>query len=143
MTKQSKPPIWFWIVSAIALLWNLMGVKAYLDQAYGTNDVLGEIANAAKDLIDPTPAWVTSAFAIAVFGGAVGSLLLLLRRSLAHTILIVSLMGIVAQMSYNLFMTDNPTDSGPGGMLMVVMIIAAGIGLVFFAKKAKTSGWLK
>ena len=142
MTKQSKPPIWFWIVSAIALLWNLMGVKAYLDQAYGSGDVLGDIANAAKEIINPIPAWVTAAFAVAVFGGAVGSLLLLLRKSLAHTILVVSLIGIIAQMSYNLFMTDNPTDSGSGGIFMVIMIVGFGIGLVFFAKKAKASGWI-
>lgn len=142
MSNQSKPPIWFWIVSAVAVLWNLMGVKAYLDQVYPSGGALDEIANAAKDLVDPTPAWVTAAFAIAVFGGTIGSILLLLRKSLALTMLTVSLLAVIAQMSYNLFLTDTPTDSGPGGMAMVIMIIGFAVGLVFFAKKSKASGWL-
>lgn len=140
MSNQSKPPIWYWIVSAIALVWNLAGVYMYLDQAYAS-DTLGEIANAAKDLIDPTPAWVTAAFAIAVFGGAIGSILLLLRKSLAGTMFIVSLLGVIAQNAYY-FSNGETMDAGPGDLGMVVMIIVFAIGLVFFSKKAKTSGWI-
>lgn len=33
-STRTKPPIWFWIISVIALIWNLMGVMAYLGQAY-------------------------------------------------------------------------------------------------------------
>lgn len=142
MTNQSKPPIWFWIVSALSLAWNLMGVSAYLNQVYASNDVLGEIANAAKELVNPTPAWVTAAFAIAVFAGTIGSLLLLLRKGIAHIMLIVSLIAVVVQMSYNLFLTDSPTDSGSGGMAMVIMIVGFAVALVFFSKKAKASGWI-
>ena len=142
MSRSSKPPVWFWIVSVVALLWNLAGVKAYLDQAYGSGDALSEIANAAKDLVNPTPAWVTAAFAIAVFGGTIGSLLLILRKKLAHTILFVSMLGVFAQTSYNVFATDNVANSDAGGIIMTVMVVAGAIGLVYFAKKAKISGWL-
>lgn len=142
MSNQSKPPIWFWIVSIVALIWNLMGVQQYLAQVY-PSDALGEIANAAKDLINPTPSWVTAAFAIAVFGGTIGSVLLLIRKGLAQTMFLLSLIAVIIQMSYNLFMTDSPTDSGPGGFAMVIMIVGFAIGLFFFSKKAKASGWIK
>ena len=33
MTDQAKLPIWFWIVGVVALLWNGIGVLAYLQQA--------------------------------------------------------------------------------------------------------------
>ena len=38
MTEKStnKPPVWFWIVSAVALIWNGIGVNMYLQQAYDT-----------------------------------------------------------------------------------------------------------
>ena len=41
MTKNvtTKPPAWFWIVSVVALLWNLMGAMMYLGQAFITDDV--------------------------------------------------------------------------------------------------------
>ncbi len=31
-STRARPPIWFWIVSILALLWNLLGVMAYLAQ---------------------------------------------------------------------------------------------------------------
>ena len=30
MSTPIKPPTWFWIVGGLALLWNLMGVMAYI-----------------------------------------------------------------------------------------------------------------
>lgn len=144
MTNESvKPPVWFWVVSAIALLWNLAGVGAYLSQAYAPDDVIAQMEQAVQDLINQTPAWATAAFAIAVWGGALGSLLLLLRRKLAHTVLIISLAGILVQMFYNFFMSNSMEVYGPGGAIMPVMVLLIGIGLVFFAKKGKTAGWLK
>ena len=144
MTNESvKPPVWFWVVSAIALLWNLAGVGAYLSQAYAPDDVVAQMEQAVQDLINQTPAWATAAFAIAVWGGALGSLLLLLRRKLAHTVLIISLAGILVQMFYNFFMSNSMEVYGPGGAIMPVMVLLIGIGLVFFAKKGKTAGWLK
>lgn len=38
--KINKPTSAFWIISAVALLWNIMGVIAYLGQAYMTEEVL-------------------------------------------------------------------------------------------------------
>jgi hypothetical protein len=35
-TTTNKPPIWFWIASIIALIWNAMGINQYLQQAYNT-----------------------------------------------------------------------------------------------------------
>ncbi|WP_370089662.1 hypothetical protein [Ekhidna sp.] len=144
MTNESgKPPVWFWVVSVIALLWNLAGVGAYLSQAYAPDDVIAQMEQAVQDLINQTPAWATAAFAIAVWGGALGSLLLLLRKKLAHTVLIISLAGILVQMFYNFFMSNSMEVYGPGGAIMPIMVLLIGIGLVFFAKKGKTEGWLK
>ncbi|MEQ9467141.1 MAG: hypothetical protein RLN88_06980 [Ekhidna sp.] len=143
MTNQSvKPPVWFWVVSAIALLWNLMGVKAYLDQAFMSDDALAQLEAAVQDLLNQTPAWVTAAFAIAVWGGALGSLLLILRKRLAYQVLVVSLIGIIVQMFYNVFMSGAMDVYGPGGLAMPIMILLFGVGLVWFAKKSISSGWI-
>lgn len=143
MTNQSgKPPVWFWVVSVIALLWNLMGVKAYLDQAFMSDDAMAQLEAAVQDLFNQTPAWVTAAFAIAVWGGALGSLLLILRKKLAYQVLVVSLVGIIVQMFYNVFMSGAMDVYGPGGLAMPIMILLFGIGLVWFAKKSVSSGWI-
>ena len=56
---RTKPPTWFWVVSALGLTWNAAGL------------------------------------AVAVFGGVIGCLALLLRKSWALTMLLISLAGIV------------------------------------------------
>lgn len=144
MTNGSvKPPSWFWVVSILALLWNLMGVGAYLTQAFTPDDIIAQMEQAMQDLINQTPAWVTAAFAIAVWAGALGSLLLLLRKKLAHIVLIISFIGIVVQMFYNVFISNSIEVYGPGGLAMPIMTLLIGIGLIFLAKKGISAGWLK
>ncbi len=144
MTNESvKPPVWFWIVSAVAVVWNGMGIKAYLDQAYMTPDKLASLPEAEQAMYSiEYPAWVTAAFAIAVFGGTIGSVLLLIKKKLAYTVLVVSLIGILAQMTYAFFMSGSTDAFGPGGIVMPIMIILIGIGLVYVAKKGISNGWL-
>ena len=77
-SKSNKPPIWFWIVSVIALIWNGMGVDHYLGQAYKTERWRAAITDEQLETISNMPGWLTGAFAIAVFAGALGSLGLLL-----------------------------------------------------------------
>lgn len=144
MTNGSvKPPTWFWVVSIIALVWNLMGVGAYLAQAFTPDDIVSQMEQAVQDLINATPAWVTAAFAIAVWAGALGCVLLLMRKRLAHIVLIISFVGIVVQMFYNVFISNSIEVYGPGGLTMPIMTFLIGIGLIFFAKKGIAVGWLK
>lgn len=138
----NKPTIAFWAISSIALIWNLMGVFTYLGQAYITDEVLGALSDSERDFFENTPAWVTAAFAIAVFGGALGSILLLLRKKLATSVFIVSLIGILAQMTYNFMMRKDAEIYGPGGMIIPVMVILFGFFLVWHSKQSTTKGWL-
>ena len=82
----SKPPMWFWIVSALALLWNLAGVMAYLGQAYMSIENLEKMSQAERLLYESQPAWVTGAFAVAVWGGALGCIALLLKKKWAKPV---------------------------------------------------------
>ena len=144
MTTETriKPPAWFWVVSVLALLWNLAGVAAYLGQAFMTPEDLGKMPEAERLLIESQPVWVTGAFALAVWGGALGSVALLLRKKWAVPILYISLVGILAQMSYAFFMSNSFEVYGPGAMVMPIMVIVIGIALVFFARKASAEQWL-
>ena len=78
-----RPPKWFWIVASIAFVWNLMGVAAYLMQVTMSDETLAALPAEQQALYASTPAWATGAFALAVFGGALGCLFLLLRKSWA------------------------------------------------------------
>ena len=69
----------FWVIGAVALIWNVLGSINYIVQMNA--DSLSAYRELERAIIEGRPAWATGAFAIAVFGGALGSVLLLLRKS--------------------------------------------------------------
>tara|TARA_R110000868_G_scaffold72823_4_gene211716 strand:+ start:4613 stop:5050 length:438 start_codon:yes stop_codon:yes gene_type:complete len=144
MTEISKnrPPSWFWTVSIVALIWNIMGVMAYLAQAFMTNETLMDLPEAEQALYTNVPAWATAAFAIAVWFGALGCLLLILRKKIAKMVLLISLIGIIVQMIYNVFMSKSMEVYGPGGAIMPIMVMVIGIFLIWFSQKSITKGWI-
>ncbi len=143
MTESTiKPKTSFWIIGIVALIWNLMGVYQYLSAAYMTADDLAAMPAEVQALYENIPAWVTAAFALAVFGGALGCILLLLRKKLATFVLIISFVSILAQMTYNLLMSKALDVYGPGGIIMPVMVIVIGAFLVLYSKEMKSQGIL-
>ena len=133
---KEKPPVWFWIVSVIALLWNAMGVKQYLGQAYQTNSWRSALTDEQFEMISNFPVWLTAAFAIAVFAGLLGSLGLLLRKKWAYMLLVLSLIAVIAQMGYILI------QGHFDGIGMTISIIVFAIFLVWFSKKSISKGWI-
>ena len=140
---SNKPIISFWIISIIALIWNLMGVNQYLQQAYNTESFRAMYTDEQFEIIQATPSWAIAAFAIAVFGGTFGCILLLMRKRIAKFFFMASLFGIVAQMIYNLFIVKALEVYGPGSIVMPIMVIAVGFFLVWYSKRAVINGWLK
>ena len=85
-TKQNKAPVWFMIVAAVLLVWNAMGVMAYIQQVTMGPEALAALSGAQRQVLENTPAWATAAFAVAVHGGVLGCLLLLLKKNLGYPI---------------------------------------------------------
>lgn len=145
MTEQTttKPPIWFWIISVIALLWNGMGVNNYLQQAYRTESFTSQVTPELLAIIDARPSWATGFFAIAVFSGVLGSLLLLLRKKLASPLLMISfLTALVTQIWW--FTTGGPSLADQAsGMIIPVIVVLFALLLVWMARKGVSNGWLK
>ena len=142
MTTSTKPATWFWVVSAIALVWNLMGVMAYIAQVTMSPEALQALPENERTLMESVPMWVTSAFAIAVWGSTLGSILLLMRKKIATPVLIFSFVGILVQMYYNLFMSKSMEVYGPGGLAMPIMVLLFGAFLIWFSRKSTGNGWI-
>lgn len=140
-TTTNKPTTLFWIIGVLALLWNIMGVAAYLGQAYMTDEVLTSLSDAEQVYYNNLPAWVTGAFAIAVFGGALGSIGLLLKKKWATPLFIISLIGVLGQLIYNFFIQKYVELSGTK-MLMPIIVLIIAVFLVWYSKQSKAKGWL-
>lgn len=139
----AKPPKWFWAISAVALLWNLMGVMDYLGNTFMKEAIKAEMTEAQVVLMENTPSWVIAAFAIAVWFGALGCIGLLLRKKWAKSALGLSLIGILVQMGYGFFMTNSTEVYGQTqAIILPIMIISIGIFLLFFARLSEKKTWI-
>ena len=138
-----KPPLWFWIASVLMLLWNAMGVWAYIADATITAETLKAMPDAQRALLLSRPAWATSAFAVAVFGGAIGCLLLLIRKRSALPVLVLSLIGVIVQMSHAFLIANSIEVYGPGGLIMPACVMAGALFLAWLAWHGRARGWLR
>ena len=137
-----KPSSLFYIITSMALVWNLMGVFNFLGQALMSDEVLASLPKDQQLIYQDVPVWVTAAFAIAVFSGTLGAVFLLLKKKIASTFFILSFIGIVTQMSYGLLLDEKTDNYGPLGLLMPLMIITVGAYLIWYSKKANKNRWL-
>jgi len=142
MTTTVKPPTWFWVVSIIALLWNLMGVFNYLNQAFNQQAILETLDQAQREAFEGIPAWATAAFALAVFSGTLACIGLLMRKKWARPLFILSLLAAVVQFIHWLFISNAVEAFGPSTYAMPVIVIIIGIYLILFSKKGIEKGWL-
>ena len=131
----SRAPGWVRIVAALALVWNLFGAYQYLM-------TVGVVAGADEAAVAAMPAWVTGAFAVAVFGGALGCLGLLMLKRWSKLLLLVSLLGVLA-MDVWMFVLSGMAGTIPAaemGVTAAVLVIA--VLLVWLSYSADKKGWL-
>ncbi len=129
----------FWAIGAVALIWNVLGVVNFFVQV--NPDVLAAYRESERALVEGRPAWASGAFAIAVFGGVLGCLLLLLRKSAAYYLFIASLLGVIVTMIHTLGVG---IDFGLGeilGIILVPLVVAA--LLIWYSKQAERKGWIR
>jgi hypothetical protein len=139
---QDAIPRSFWIISGVALVWNLIGVAAYVAQVTMTEDALMELSEAQRMFYDNIPAWATGAFAVAVFGGALGSLLLLLRKAWAAPAFIASLAGILIQQYHAFILAGGVEIFGPGGLILPAVTLIIAVLLVWYSRNASAKAWI-
>ena len=143
--STNKPNVVFWIVGIITLVWNAMGVKAYIDQAYNTEAHQTQMATQPAELIEVVsnmPTWYTAIFAIAVFAGALGCVFMLLRKKMANLFFKISLLAVLVQTIYNGFISGalEYFEAFDYSMFFSIPIVA--IFLVLYSKKSTEKGWL-
>jgi hypothetical protein len=142
MTNLTKTATWFTVVAVLAIIWNAMGVTAYIMSVTMSAEDFLKLSQAEQDLHNATPAWAKGAFAIAVFGGLLGSLLLVLKKSLALPVLVLSFIAILVQMYNAFFIQDSFAVFGPGSTIMPIMVVVIAALLIWLAKFAQSKKWI-
>ena len=132
----------FWVISVVALLWNLMGAVNFVAQM--SADLVATYPETHRAIIEGRPAWATTAFAAAVFGGALGCLLLLFRNSSAFYLFVASLLGVIVTMVHTLAVARSAIEfSLFESVMMMLMPLVVAAFLVWYSQRAENQGWLR
>ena len=135
----SPVPGWFTVAAIAALLWELLGCALYLMR------VTVDPATLPADqlpIYQATPQWVLIAFAVAVWVGLVGAILLLMRRRQAEPLLLVSLLALVVQNSVYLIDSEMRNLVASDQLLVPFVILIVCYGIWMLSRRARKAGWL-
>ncbi|MEP7704170.1 hypothetical protein [Paraglaciecola sp. 25GB23A] len=141
-THTSPIARWFLPTSLILLVWNLLGVMAFIQQYSMTAEQISQLPSAEQALYLNFPLWVSIAFACAVFAGTFGCMALALKKTYAVPLLWISLTGVIVQLYHSFFIANAIEVYGPSGVIMPVMVLAIAIYLVGLCRLASQRHWL-
>jgi hypothetical protein len=138
-----RTPWHVWVVGVLTLLWNAVGALDYVMTQTRNQPYLKEFTPEQLDYFFGFPAWVVACWAIGVWGGVLGSLLLLLRQRLAMPVFVVSFVAMVCTTIYN-FVLSNGMEmmGGPGALILSAVIFLIALALVFYSRALRAKGVL-
>ena len=133
-------PGWFKIAAGASILFMLIGCAGYV------MDVTSDPASLELDqraLMDARPTWQVAAYALAVWVGLAGTILLFLRRKLAEPLLLVSLIACVFTFLPYFVVPAVRDLVSTNDIALGLAIIAITWTVFWFARNSKRRGWLK
>ncbi|WP_022682825.1 hypothetical protein [Sphingobium bisphenolivorans] len=131
------------LAGIILLLWNLMGVGAFVMQ-YGT-----DLQNLAKSdpytarIFATMPAWAWLAYGVAVGAGTLGAILLLFRKAAAVPLFLLSISAVIVQFGYSFLGTDLIAVKGFTAAIFPAVILIVAIAQWRYARHLTARGVLQ
>jgi len=116
----------FWVIGALTLIWNVMGVINFFVQL--DPEAVAAYRESERVIIDGRPVWATGGFA------------LLLRRSVAHYLFILSIVGVFITVAHTFGLRVDLNFAEILGTILMPLLVAA--FLIGYSHKVKRKGWL-
>ena len=139
-SNAGAPPRWFLPAAVAALLWEIFGCAMYL--MHMRTDP-ASLPLDQRAMWEAMPLWMNGAYAIAVWVGLAGAVLLLIRRRLSELLLFGSFIAVVVQFS-GLLLVPALRDRTPAdAWLLPIIIIAVCYSIWQLARRARSRGWLR
>jgi len=139
----NKPPTWYWVIAALAVLWMLFGVMAWVIDLRTDEAGLAELSEVQRQLYAARPQWLFAVYGVAIFSGLAGAIGLLLRKPWASMLLALSLAAIVVQFGYTFVGMHAVELLGAAAAIPFPLVIfLIGVALWWFSLRARKLGWL-
>jgi len=146
MSEEStnKASTAYWVIAGVMLVWNLIGLMFYYQQSTLTPEIMMDAGLTAQQIahITNTPAWGHSGYAIAVNAGVLGAIFLLLRKTWAIPMFILSLVGALVQDLDAIVLRDALDAWGSSGMWLPILVIVICVFEIWYSRRAKAKGIL-
>lgn len=136
----SKAPVWFTVGAVLLILWGLMACATLY-----MHFIIGPAPDATdydKQLYAAMPMWVNIVYVVSVLSSLASSVALLMRRSVAVPLSVVSLVGVIVQFGWMFTMTDIIAMKGVWTTYFPAFILAVQLFQLWFANRAKGKGLL-
>lgn len=142
MKMTTSTPWHLWAVGALALLWNGYGGYDYVMTQTNNAAYLAQFTPEQRAYFDSFPMWMEAVWAIGVWGGVLGAVLLLLRSKWAFHAFLASLVAFAVSVVYGQT-SGGAAVMGTTGMIFSAVIFLLGLGFVMYSRMMTRKGVLR
>jgi hypothetical protein len=133
----------FWAIGIVALLWNLIGAFDYLMTQTRNESYMSQFTQEQLNFFYAIPPWAVATWAIGVWGGVLGTILLLLRKRIAIWAYLASVIGIVVTTFENYVLSNGMDVAGDAfSLTMTALILVIALALLWYARATDRQGIL-
>ncbi len=142
--STNKPGTAFWVIGGLLAVWNLAGLYMYYLMSTTTSDQLEDAGYTLEQVAHAlnTPVWAHSGYAIAVNAGVLGVIFLLMRRTWAIPMFVISLIGALVQDLDAYVLRGAFELFSPWWLILPIAVIAICVLEIWYSRRAKAKGWL-
>ncbi|MBV0912075.1 hypothetical protein [Anianabacter salinae] len=124
---MDKAPWYHWPVAVVALVWTAIGAADYTLTQYGAEFYLRSFTPDQIAYYRNLPLWIDGLWAIGVWAGLLGAILMFTRSSLAALVLGVSVVSLVLAAGWLLTLAEPSLWTIAGGQAATVMIVTIAV----------------
>ena len=142
-TTAPGRPWHLWVIGILGGLWSAIGVLSFMLTQMNVEAVMSQFPPQQREYFLSFPLWAVAFWAIGVFGGVVGCVLLLLRNHLAFPVLLASAIGAIVSNLGGLFLLGGiEVMRETGGLGFTAVPIIVGAFMAYYARAMSRKGVL-
>ena len=142
-TKTPGGPWHLWLVGTLGGMWSAIGVTSFMLTQMNVEAVMSRFPPEQREYFLSFPLWADGFWAIGVFGGVIGCVLLLLKNRLASPVLLASAIGAVVANLGGLFLLGGMEVMGEtDGLGFAAIPIVFGAFMAYYPRAMDRKGVL-
>ena len=139
----NKTPWHLWFVGITGFLWSAMGAMDYVMTQTKNESYMAAFTPEQLEFFYALPAWTVATWAIGVWGGVMGALFLLFKKSIAVWFFLASLLAMVITAFQNYILSNGMQVIGDTfSLAFTAVIFIVAVGLYWYSRAMLRRGTL-